>query len=283
MLIYGPPKVGKSLLTGTLAEEYELIWFDLENGHDVLYQLPIEWQKNVELVKLPDTRSFPIAIETCKKIIKASMPIDICELHGKVACALCKKAGAAEYRFDPAALTDKSVLVFDSATQLTNSCIAHLTKNQPEDYKMEWEDWGNLGKQLDIFLSHVQNYPHHVIVISHETNAKEEQKGKEQLVPVAGTRNFSRNVGRYFDEVIYCQRKNKKHIFASSTTFDTNILTGSRHSVKLEESKRNVKIDDFEIPSLIQIFEAVKPKSASNEDQQAKGLLTGIKSSLENK
>ena len=67
-MLFGPPKTGKTLLAGKLAEFYDLIWIDIENGHDVLFQLPTEWQERIELIALPDTRSYPIAIETCLKI-----------------------------------------------------------------------------------------------------------------------------------------------------------------------------------------------------------------------
>jgi len=266
-MIYGPPKSGKTLLAGGLAEKYNLWWFDLENGHDTLYQLPLAWQKNIQLIKLPDTRDFPIAAETCLKVVRATNAISICEKHGKVKCQLCIKSEAPITIFDPSTFTDRDVVVFDSSTQLSNSIIAHITKGKPDDYKLERDDWGNLGKLLDIFFSHVQNSPYHIVVISHEINAKLEEKGKESLVPVAGTRNFSRNVGRYFDEVIYCQRKNRKHIFASSTTWNSSVLTGSRHNVALE---------DTESPSLLQIFDAITPVSPESTDVEARKVLTGL-------
>lgn len=55
-----------------------------------------------------------------------------------------------------------------------------------------------------------------------------------KLVPTAGTKAFSRNTAKYFDEVIYCEVKNKKHIAASSTVYNGNILTGSRSGAILE-------------------------------------------------
>ena len=55
-LIYGGPKTGKTLLAGKLAEHYKLIWIDLENGHDTLFQLPQEWKERIEIISLPDTQ-----------------------------------------------------------------------------------------------------------------------------------------------------------------------------------------------------------------------------------
>lgn len=245
-LIYGAPKTGKSLLAGKLAQYYELIWIDLENGHDVLFQLPKEWQERVDLIAIPDTRSYPVAIETCLKMVKGA--VTICNTHGKVSCMLCKKAERADgdekvgvlhnkYFIDlnlPAIRDNNKIVVFDSMTQLTNSAIAHITKSQPDDYKLNYDDWGNLGKLMDIFLSHIQQAGYNVICISHETRAESEDK-KSKLVPVAGTRNFSRNSAKYFNHVIYAEVKAKRHTFLSSTTASTWIMSGSRSDIAIED------------------------------------------------
>lgn len=242
VLIFGGPKTGKSQLAGELAEYYNIIWVDMENGHEVLFKFPEKWQERIELINLPDTRSYPIAVETALKMVKG--PVSICEEHGKVSCMICKRAEAEVVDVDLNSLDHNSVVVFDSLTQLSNSAIANITKNEPDDYKLTYNDWGNLGKLLDIFLSHIQQAGYNVIVISHEVEAETEGK-KKTLVPVGGTRNFSRNIAKYFDHVIYAERKNKKHVFGSSTQYATNILTGSR---------TDATIEDLEKPSLLAIF-----------------------------
>jgi hypothetical protein len=242
-LLFGSPKTGKSLLAGKLAEFYDLLWVDLENGHETLFQLPISYQERIELINIPDTRSYPMAIETCLKMVK--QPCVICEAHGKVGCMICKREEAPVIHTDLPNLDLNTVVVFDSMTQLTNSAIANITKGMPDDYKLDYDDWGNLGKLLDIFLSHIQQSGYHVVVISHEIEAKTEGK-KARLVPVAGTRNFSRNCAKYFDHIIYCEVKNKKHTFTSSTTASTNILTGSRTDIAIENAADEA--------SLLQIF-----------------------------
>ena len=256
VLLFGPPKSGKTQLAGTLAASKNLIWFDLENGHETLFQLPPEAQERITIVSLPDTRSFPVAIETCLKVIKGGQ-VAICEAHGKVDCPLCKKDSKAFQTVHLSALPLSSIAVFDSLTQLTNSAIAHITKGQPEDYKLAYDDWGNLGKLLDTFLSHVQQAGFHVVCISHETEAEMED-GKNKLVPTAGTRNFSRNTAKYFDEVIYCEVKNRKHVAASSTIYSGNILTGSRAGAVLESEAK---------PSLIPIFQGTVGKHPITESK----------------
>lgn len=234
VIVFGPPKGGKTYLAGKLAEKFKLVWIDMENGVDTLLQLPTEWQERIEVISLPDTRSYPIAIETCLKLIKGNKGV-ICEKHGKWNCPFCTKDGSTSVGVELNSLALDTIVVFDSLTQLTNSGIAHITKNQPDDYKLQFDDWGNLGKLMDTFLSHVQQAPFNVVCISHETEVEMED-GKNKLVPTSGTRNFSRNTAKYFDEVVYCEVRNKKHIAASSTSYSNNILTGSRHGIVLESS-----------------------------------------------
>jgi hypothetical protein len=268
-LLYGPPKTGKTRLAGTLAAKYNLIWFDLENGVETLRQLPLDHQERIDVLQIPDTRSFPIAIETLLKVIRGQRT-EICYQHGKVSCALCKKNAPTKFSIvELGSLLQDTVVVIDSLTQLTNSAIAHITKNQPDDYKLNYDDWGNLGKLMDNFLSHVQNAPFNVVCISHETEAELED-GTTKLVPTAGTRNFSRNTARYFGEVVYCQVKNKKHVFASSTTYANNILTGSRSGISLEQSSE---------ASLLSIFSSPSSTSAGTSNGSAGKTITGTEES----
>ena len=94
------------------------------------------------------------------------------------------------------------------------------------------------------------------------------EDGKQRLVPTAGTRNFSRNTAKYFDEVIYCEVKNRKHIAASATTYSGNILTGSRSGVILENEAS---------PSLLQIFSTSRPTQVSPAVSQLDALRSKLK------
>jgi len=243
VLVFGAPKSGKTQLAGELAEHFNLIWIDMENGHETLFKLPQEWQERIELIELKDSPSYPIAIETVLKMIKEK-PVDICDKHGKVGCMICKREGEPFTTIDLGNVPDDTIVVFDSATQLTTSAINNITKKESDDYKMKTDDWGHLSKLIEIFLSTIQQAKYNCIVISHEVEAETEGK-KRTLVPVAGSRNSSRNSAKAFDEVVYCERKNKKHIFASDTKYATNILTGSRTDTVIEDQDK---------PSLLAIF-----------------------------
>ena len=48
VLLFGPPKSGKTQLAGELSKEYNLLWFDLENGVDTLLKLPEEQKERIK-------------------------------------------------------------------------------------------------------------------------------------------------------------------------------------------------------------------------------------------
>jgi hypothetical protein len=132
VLLFGPPKSGKTQLAGQLSEQFNLLWFDLENGVDTLLKLPEAQKEKIDVITLPDTRSYPVAIETMLKVIKGGI-CEICEAHGKVSCGLCKKDSLPFSTVQLGSLPLDTVVVVDSLTQLTNSAISHITKNQPDD------------------------------------------------------------------------------------------------------------------------------------------------------
>jgi len=250
VLVYGPPKSGKTELVGGLAKHKELIWFDLENGRDTLFKLPPEDKANIEMLAIPDTKGYPIAVETCLKVIKGA-EVWICEEHGKVNCVKCfdiktktAKEGKEVTRVCLNELRQDQAVVFDSITQLTSSAKANIARNKPDDYKFEFDDWAKLGNVLDNFLSYVQNAPYNVVCISHETGVTMVD-GKEKIVPTAGTQNFSRNSAKYFGEVVYCEVTNKKHKAASSTAYKNSIVTGSRSGTVMEDKEKPELFDLF--------------------------------------
>jgi len=235
VLIFGAPKSGKTQLAASLASQYKLLWFDLENGYGTLLKLPKSHQENIELIRIPDSKTFPIAIETMLKVITGSK-VTICDEHGKVACPICAKTPDYETNSTTISLkelTNDTVVVIDSLSQLSNSAIAFITKNQPDDYKMDFSDWGNLRAVVEKFLSQVQQARYNIVCISHEEEVEMED-GRKKIVPVCGSSKSSRNTAKYFDHVIYCELKNRKHVSASSTTYANNILTGSRTDVVME-------------------------------------------------
>lgn len=268
VVVYGPPKTGKTELVGNLAEHFNLVWFDLENGFETLLKMPLDWQQRVDVISIPDTRAYPIAVETILKVLKYR-PVTVCNTHGKVDCPICKRTGGEVSTIDLGNIPDDTIVVFDSFTQLANSVMARHTKDKEDDYKYEWDDYRVQGTLMDMILSSIQQAPFKCVVITHETETKQED-GTVRIVPVAGTTVFSRNTAKYFGHVVYCQVRNKKHAFTSSTTASNNITTGSRTNADVSVSA-----------SLLSIFKpsAVPVVPAKQESKPSSGTSTGSETS----
>jgi len=242
VLVFGPPKSGKTQLVGQLAEKYDLLWFDLERGYSTLFKLPDAYQERINLIKIPDTPEFPIAVETMRKVVKYA-PVIICNEHGKVACMICKRENAPTELIDLSSLDPATtIVVIDSLTQFTASAIAHINKGNPDDYKFEFDDWGRLKQIVEPFLSSIQGARYNIVCISHEEEV-EMENGRKKIVPVCGSSKTSRNTAKNFGHVVYCELKNKKHVAASSTDYLNNVVTGSRSDMMLESG--NTLLDIF--------------------------------------
>lgn len=271
VIVYGGPKVGKTELVGRLAEHFNLLWFDLEQGHATLTKLPKPWQERIDVICLPDTREYPIAIETMLKVFKGEK-VEICAAHGKVGCMLCKKDSKPFEIVQLNTLPSDTIVVVDSLTQLASSAMAHITKAQTDDYKIDWDDYTKQGVLMTKILSNMQQARYNLCVITHELEVEMED-GKKKLVPAAGTTNFSRNTAKYFDHVVYAQVMNKKHSFGSSTTFGMGLVTGSRTDVMIEKEAVATLLDIFKSPAVV----ATASNSASVAATVA---LTGLKVGL---
>ena len=281
VLLYGGPKTGKSLLTGKLAEHYNLIWFDNEQGWDVLLQLPKEWQERINIISVPDSKVFPIAVETWLKVIKGNK-VSICGQHGKVACALCTRTNAPVDTVQLETTPSNTIVVFDSLTQLTNSMTSFITKDQPDDYKMQLDDWGNLKFLMDKFLSQVQAAGYNVVCITHEEMVPMEDK-KTKLVPSSGSSKSSMFTAKYFSDVIYAEVVNKTHRFGSSTDYSMSAVTGSRSGTVMEKATVPTLLDiftgwkspDFNVDNTLQVIETATPELTSAVASVQKALTPG--------
>jgi len=252
ILVYGPPKSGKTDLVGQLAAEKKLWWFDLEDGIKTLLHSPRmkkEWFDNIELFSLPDTQTFPVAVETLLKVVKGGKQ-HICNLHGVVNCIACGRNAPNDFTdINVAEFTNGDVLVIDSVSQLASSIMNFIAKKQIAadnfDWKPGWDEYAKQGFILNRIFSIMQQAPFNVVCISHEQLVEMEEPGKKKIVPIGGTSEFSKTFAKFFDDVVYCDIVNKKHKAASSTTYSGSIVLGSRTGKELEK---------METPSLLELF-----------------------------
>lgn len=241
ILVYGPPKSGKTALVGKLAARKKLWWFDGEDGVKTLLNpqmLDPRHRANVNVFRIPDTQHFPVFISTILRVLKGGEQ-KICHKHGVAACPSCAKDPLAQHSvINVDTFGPDDVLVLDSVSQLAASCMHFICsaaiKAGKDDYKPDWEDYRKQGFLLDRVFSILQAAPYHVVCISHE-QLVEMEDGRKKLVPIGGTSNFSKTFAKYFDDVAYCDKVNNKHVAYSSSTYSNNIITGSRAGVAIEQ------------------------------------------------
>ena len=239
ILCYGEAKTGKTrLVAEQLAHEFNILWLDVENGVQTLMQLDPELQERITYIRIPDSPSNPVGIITVGKLFSAKQPLNICHEHGVVGCMQqqCKSPDA-YYTFDPKLLDNSWVVVVDSLTQLSDSALNHIKRDGNTVFtagvtKADYDTWGAQGALLMNVLGHMQQAPFHRVFISH-ADFVEEATGGAKIYPVCGTRALSARAARYFDHVPYLYRQNGAHKVSSSTTFQHNVMSGSRSDIDI--------------------------------------------------
>lgn len=239
ILIYGPPKAGKTVLVGTAAKLPEIdriFWFDLENGVEAITHMGLsdaEMEK-ITVFKIPDTKDNPIGIETMLKVFSAKSPVPICDSHGIVSCIQCKNGPAT--LFSIPSCTHNDLVVIDSGSALGDSALAATMKGKDSMAKAGWDEYGLQGKWLGDILSVIQQAAKtNFIVITHEI-ALTDDEGKDKIVPLMGSKAFCMKVAKYFGTVAYVHKKLNKHVAGSSSTYRGDVLTGSRVNAALEKA-----------------------------------------------
>lgn len=249
ILVYGPPKSGKTAAVGKLAEKYKLWYFDLEDSVKTLLNPDMmnpEWLNNVELFRIPDKQTYPMGIETMLKVLKGGKSV-ICHIHGKVSCPVCAKDPlASQATIDINALSvDKDIVVIESYSQLAESAMNYIMRDAIAkdnfDAKAGWDEYGKQGRILERIGSTIQVAPFNIIVVSHETMVEMED-GTKKIVPIGGTSNASKVFAKYFDDVVYCEIVNKSHRLVSSSVAKANVLAGSRSGKDLKPGDTLLKL-----------------------------------------
>jgi len=279
-IVYGPPKSGKTeLVVSQLAKHYKVIYVDLEKGRTTLFKLPPELKKNIDIIAIRDDKDTPEAVQAAIKLASGGKR-RYCSTHQKLDCVACRNEVDTQYPYEFNSLDPQEyVVVFDSFTQIASSAKAHVSKglqsgvkvgDMPKTAKFEFDHWAALGILLERFLDYIQNANFNVVVITHEMGIDQED-GNEKLMPSGGTKNFARTVAKYFDHVVYCSLKNRKHTAISNTTAETKIVSGSRTGV-------NVDVNDTD--SMARLLGKKGLPAPTSTDTKSSGTQAGTTSRL---
>lgn len=247
-LIYGEPKTGKTRLVATIIKIPELkriYWFDTENGIETIltmYREGIftnEEMEKVILVRIPDTREQPTAIETMLKAIASKNAVKICEEHGKVNCLECTQKLKPTIDFDHKKLTSEDAIVIDSMSQVGASALNAACLGKPSEYKPTFDDYGACGKWLGDLCTVLQASAYcHIFAVTHTLEITDESTKKTTIYPLCGTKNFSMNVAKYFGNVIFTDKILKRHSAISTTVGNQQTHAGSRLGLKLDSMQK---------------------------------------------
>jgi len=263
ILIYGPPKIGKTRLAATLAKVPEVTsvtYFGAENGHATIVDmvrtgvLTEEEAKKIIIINMVDTPEQAVAWDTVVKCLVVQKAFNICEVHGRVECPHCKaqevatKTKLSWQAFDLKKLRSTDWVILDSGSQIADSAMNYIQKGVSYDIKAGYEEYGFQGRVMTDILTVVQSAQYcNYCVITHELlmDARDDDKKMlsevklkdmfSKLYPLVGSKPFSMKVGKYFGHVIYMERKINKPSGGSAFMYKPDVVTGSRSGMRLED------------------------------------------------
>lgn len=277
VLLYGDAKTGKSTLAATIAKAKrikKIDWFDGENGQERLVtmcktgELTEEEAAKIRIFRIRDAVEEPYFFETLAKLIGLRRPLDICDLHGRdmQVCQECKTKKASFQTFNMQDHNAETAIVIDSLSQFSDSIMHFYNEGKMLKGTSGMDAYREQGLRLVEFLTEVQRGKTNWLCITH-TQVVELEAGTERIAPMdfkgpkeerryplVGTRPFSMKVGKYFAHVAYLKVRLRQHQGGSSTTYQGDVITGSRTNWVLENQLDKEKKP---IMSLVPLFDGV--------------------------
>jgi len=249
ILIYGDSKTGKTQFVGTAAKMDQIDniwWFDLEHGVETLLHsdLTDEQLEKIHVFNVVDNPNNPVAGETILKAFTAKQPVPICHEHGKVRCPLCGSEDKTDWNL--ISMGKRDLVVIDSGSQLATS--VHNIALRDGGYKDKRLYYVDSSKMLNDIFTCTQAVNTNIVMITHSLDITDDEGKILKTVPLILSQNYSKNVGKYFGQVVYLSVELRKHKIGSSSTYKPTLLTGSRTGAKLENAKEYPSMEDLLFP-----------------------------------
>lgn len=237
LMVFGASFTGKTRLVGKLAEKYDLIWLDFDNGSSTLHQLPMEWQARIGLATIADSDKTSNAVVTLAKLLDGKT--NLCEEHNRMVCPKCKKVeDATYYDLDITNLPHNTVLVIDTWTQICNSLMWKVEGNKIDINKIvkgnktDWDAYNAQGMFLSVLIQRIKALTCNVVMIAHEVDVNKSEV-KSTMCPSGGTKAVSRTISRDFDHCVHLERTPKGYTATTVASAGTN-TTGSRLNITVD-------------------------------------------------
>lgn len=194
MLLMGPPKSGKTLLSGTASEVEALspvLVLALEDGSSVL------------------ARDYP--------------DVDVIEItEWATAAAVIEKVAEGKTKY--------KTLILDTLGELQEHMKAHITRDGQQDMRIQ--DWGTIKDNTVNVVKLLHRSPVNAIFITHAETIKDENTGAVSIQPYLLGKASLGEVPKVVDIIAYLavaqDKKTKENVRVLQTGQDGKILAGDR-------------------------------------------------------